>query len=142
MTAVCLHFSDGPFMLLIFAGITALIIAFVELFCYALLRSKRTTCCLPSGGPTSSRGGKTCAIVKEELLNVISRGTETKRRIETSHASPRINRFGTGSGSSSHRPQNGDIIKTNGGLKNGHSYYQTQALLRKDAHNEEDNVQL
>ena len=134
-------------MLLIFAGITALIIAFIELICYAVLRSKRTSCCLPSGGPTNSRGGSTCAIIKEELLDVISRKTESKRRskIETNlgsnaaGVSPRLNRFGS---SHHHRGQNGDILKTNGGLKNGHSYYQTQALLRKDAKQDEDNAQL
>ena len=94
--------ADGPFMLLLFAGIASLCLAFVELFVYALLRSKRATLCLPSGGPTSSRGGKTCSIIKEELTSVISRSSESKRRSQlephinnglSSSTSPRINRF-------------------------------------------------
>ena len=89
-------------MLLLFAGIASLCLAFVELFVYALLRSKRATLCLPSGGPTSSRGGKTCSIIKEELTSVISRSSESKRRSQlephinnglSSSTSPRINRF-------------------------------------------------
>ena len=94
--------ADGPFMLLLFAGIASLCLAFVELFVYALLRSKRATLCLPSGGPTSSRGGKTCSIIKEELTSVISRSSESKRRSQlephinnglSSSTSPRINRY-------------------------------------------------
>lgn len=147
-----ISFLDGPFMLLIFAGVGALCLAFLELFVYALLRSKRSNFCLPSGGPTNSRGGKTCSIIKEELTNVISRN-ETKRKsqqqltagngITTSAvvSSPRVHRFGAN--------QNGgttatDILKTNGGLKNGghHNFYQTQALLRKDVHKDENNAHL
>ena len=140
-------------MLLLFAGITALCLAFLELFVYALLRSRRATMCLPSGGPTGSRGGKTCSIIKEELTSVISRDSEAHRRsrIETNNGghglssppnSSRINRFGQ----NSNNPRtNGDILKSAGngnGLKNGHNFYQTQALLRKDANKDEDNAQL
>ena len=130
-------------MLLLFAGVTALALAFIELVLYACLRSKRASFCLPSSGPTGARGGKACAILKEELSSVISRGSEARRRsrIETANTpgmtSPRLNRF----------RQNGDILRTaanNGnGVKNGHTtYYQTQALLRKDANKDEDNAQL
>jgi len=134
----------GPFMLLLFAGVTALALAFIELLVYACLRSKRASFCLPSSGPTGARGGKACAILKEELSSVISRAPEAARRrsrIETANTpgmtSPRLNRF----------RQNGDVLRTatatNGnGIKNGHAttYYQTQALLRQDAN--EDNAQL
>lgn len=130
-------FSDGPFMLLIFAGVASLCLAFMELFVYALLRSKRATFCLPNGGPTTSRGGKACSIIKEELTHVISRNSSQRnsRVMEQNNGtSPRINRFGS-------PRQNGDILKTNG-LKNGHNFYQTQALLRKDVHKDENNAQL
>ena len=136
------NFSDGPFMLLLFAGVIALALAFFELLLYACLRSKRASFCLPSNGPTGARGGKACAILKEELSSVISRGSDARRRsrIESANhpsmTSPRLNRF----------RQNGDMLRNanngNGGLKNGHTYYQTQALLRKDANKEEDNAQL
>ena len=131
-------------MLLLFAGVTALALAFIELLVYACLRSKRASFCLPSSGPTGARGGKACAILKEELSSVISRAPEARRRsrIETANTpgmtSPRLNRF----------RQNGDVLRaattaSNGnGIKNGHAttYYQTQALLRQDAN--EDNAQL
>lgn len=138
-------------MLLIFAGVTSLCLAFIELFVYALLRSKRSNFCLPSGGPTNSRGGKTCSIIKEELTNVISRNDSGNKRksqqlsgngngtvsSSAAVASPRVHRFGGQNG--------GDILKTNGGLKNGHhhaNFYQTQALLRKDVHKDENNAHL
>ena len=67
-----LLFVDGPFMLLLFAGVTALVIAFAELLFYSVMRSRRASICLPAGGPTGSRGGKACSIIKEELGDVIS----------------------------------------------------------------------
>ncbi len=140
----------GPFMMLLFAGIASLCVAFLELFIYALLRSKRATFCLPENGPTGARGGKACSILREELNLVLSRsseepGTRRRSRIDNVHShglsSPRVvNRFGQVS-----PRQNGDtILKTanNGDLKNGHHYYQTQALLRKDGNKDEDNAQL
>ena len=144
-------------MLLLFAGVASLCLAFVELFVYAFLRSKRATFCMPSDGPTSPRGGKTCSIIKEELTSVISRSStaESKRRSRlephvsnglNSSTSPRINRFGHVSVSAAATRSNGDILKTNsngGNVKNGHSnFYQTQALLRKDANKDEDNAHL
>lgn len=131
-------------MLLLFAGITALVIAFIELVFYSILRSKRATLCMPQGGPTSSKGGKSGAVFKEELSNVISCGGSAKKAnasksfengINHAHpVSPRVNRF---------RQNNGDIIKAPNVAKNGHNFYQTQALLRKDSNlDQEDNAQL
>ena len=143
-------------MLLLISGIAALFLAFAELFFYSILRSKRITYCLPPNGPTGSRGGKTCAILKDELNSVISfkphqkaSSTEAagvrKRngKLEAAgvlplnggtHLSPRIN----------HRRANGngDILKN--GYKNGGQFYQAQALLRKDVSldQHEDNAQL
>ena len=150
-------FSDGPFMLLLISGIAALFLAFAELFFYSILRSKRITYCLPPNGPTGSRGGKTCAILKDELNSVISfkphqkaSSTEAAAGVRKrngkleaagvlplnggTHLSPRIN----------HRRANGngDILKN--GYKNGGQFYQAQALLRKDVSldQHEDNAQL
>ena len=135
-------------MLLLFAGIASLCLAFGELFVYALLRSRRATFCLPSAGPTGSRGGKSCSILKEELSHVISRNSDETRRKSRNEQNnglstpPRATRFGGSSGGSSR--QNGDILKVNNGngLKNGHNFYQTQALLRKETNKDEDNAQL
>ena len=146
-------------MLLLISGIAALALAFMELFFYSILRSKRATFCLPPYGPTSSRGGKTCSIIKDELISVISfkthnskehvrkrskmeimvGGGETPSMNGGTHLSPRI--------TNNHRRANGgsDILKTtnnHNGYKNG-QFYQAQALLRKDASLEqEDNAQL
>ena len=101
---------------------------------------------MPQGGPTSSKGGKSGAILKEELSYVIScagsGGGGGKKHfdnngINASHpaVSPRLNRFG--------RHNNGDIIKAPNVVKNGHNFFQTQALLRKDSNlDTEDNAQL
>ena len=143
-------------MLLLISGIAALALAFMELFFYSILRSKRATFCLPPNGPTSSRGGKTCSIIKDELISVISFKTHNKDNVRKrskmeivvggtpsmnggTHLSPRI--------TNNHRRANGgsDILKTtnnHNGYKNG-QFYQAQALLRKDASLEqEDNAQL
>ena len=145
-------------MLLLISGIAALALAFIELFFYSILRSKRATFCLPPYGPTSSRGGKTCSIIKDELISVISFKTHNNKenvrkrsKMEImlgggtpsmnggTHLSPRI--------TNNHRRANGgsDILKTtnnHNGYKNG-QFYQAQALLRKDASLEqEDNAQL
>ena len=131
-------------MLLLISGLTALGLALVELFFYSILRSKRATFCLPSNGPTSSRGGKTCSIIKDELISVISfkahKEVRKRSKMEVhppangTHLSPRINHRRTNGG--------GDILKTTNGYKNG-QFYQAQALLRKDASLEqEDNAQL
>ena len=144
-------------MLLLISGIAALALAFMELFFYSILRSKRATFCLPPNGPTSSRGGKTCSIIKDELISVISFkthknkenvrkrskmeivvGTPSMNGGGSTHLSPRINHH--------RRANGGDILKTtnnhNNGYKNG-QFYQAQALLRKDASLEqEDNAQL
>lgn len=145
-------------MLLLISGIAALALAFMELFFYSILRSKRATFCLPPYGPTSSRGGKTCSIIKDELISVISFKTHNNKenvrkrsKMEImlgggtpsmnggTHLSPRI--------TNNHRRANGgsDILKTtnnHNGYKNG-QFYQAQALLRKDASLEqEDNAQL
>ena len=145
-------------MLLLISGIAALALAFMELFFYSVLRSKRATFCLPPYGPTSSRGGKTCSIIKDELISVISFKTHNNKenvrkrsKMEImlgggtpsmnggTHLSPRI--------TNNHRRANGgsDILKTtnnHNGYKNG-QFYQAQALLRKDASLEqEDNAQL
>ena len=145
-------------MLLLISGIAALALGFMELFFYSILRSKRATFCLPPYGPTSSRGGKTCSIIKDELISVISFKTHNNKenvrkrsKMEImlgggtpsmnggTHLSPRI--------TNNHRRANGgsDILKTtnnHNGYKNG-QFYQAQALLRKDASLEqEDNAQL
>ena len=144
-------------MLLLISGIAALALAFMELFFYSVLRSKRATFCLPPYGPTSSRGGKTCSIIKDELISVISFKTHNKDNVRkrskmeivvggtpsmnggNTHLSPRINH---------HRRANGgsDILKTTNNSHNGYKngqFYQAQALLRKDASLEqEDNAQL
>ena len=146
-------------MLLLISGIAALALGFMELFFYSILRSKRATFCLPPYGPTSSRGGKTCSIIKDELISVISFKTHNNKENVRKRSKMEIMLGGGGTPSmnggthlspritNNHRRANGgsDILKTtnnHNGYKNG-QFYQAQALLRKDASLEqEDNAQL
>lgn len=147
----------GPFLLLLCAGVTSLVLAFIELLFYAFLRSRRSTLCLPNGGPTGSRGGKACSIVKEELCSAVKCAPKPAQTGQLTNnggnngihmTSGVYHRYG---GSSV--KNNGDVVvssNSNGGhnngnnkgsFKNGHNFYQAQALLRKDGI-DDDNAQL